>query len=158
MHTDRLEIEFGLQWKLVVQAQKFLVDFFNLILISRPTVTDGLPDSLSVVLMELMENVMKYAAEPPGKVKIEVDRSFVRIEVGNHATAQNIALLTSQFSIISAGNAREAYVQKMLATAKEVNAESSRLGLARIRVESQDNFDVTVAGNFVTAWVRYPLQ
>lgn len=158
MRTDRLEIEFDLDWKLVVQAQKFLVDFFNLVLISRATFTEGLPDSLSVVLMELMENVMKYAAGPPGKVKIEVDRSFVSIEVGNHAIAQNISLLTSQFSIISAGDAREAYVQKMLATAKEETTESSRLGLARIRVESQDNFHITVSGNFVTASVRYPLQ
>lgn len=156
MHKDKLEIEFGLDWKLVVQAQKFLVDFFQLVLLSRNTEKKDLAGSLSVVLMELMENVMKYAAKPPGKVVIEVDGTGVSIRVENYATEDDIRLLNSQFEIISQGEPRAAYVQKMLSTATEGESSSSRLGLARIRVESLDNFRLAIVGDLVTASVNYP--
>lgn len=93
-------------------------------------------ERVGVTVHELLENAVKYSANPDGLVHCSVDLRDGRlaVQVDNMARPEHIDCLRREYDTVSSGNPLEVYIEKM---ASDIDGGSSQLGLARIRYEGE---------------------
>lgn len=151
------EISFSPKWWSYVSSTRIMVSSFCNVQLAN----EEIADKIAMTAQELLENAVKYAANPEENVSlrftIQEDKS-IRLEVSNKADAAHIAGLKAHYEEITAAEPLAAYLQRMQRIAMDPEASGSQLGLARIRYETGCELELVVDGEHVTMSVEFPLN
>lgn len=151
------EISFSPKWWSYVSSTRIMVSSFCNVQLAN----EEIADKIAMTAQELLENAVKYAANPDENVTLRFaiqEDQCIRLEVSNNADADHIAGLKAHYDEIMAVEPLAAYLQKMQRIAMDPEASGSQLGLARIRYETGCELSLAVDGQRVTMSVEFPLK
>lgn len=150
------EVTFSPKWWSYVSSTRIMVSSFCNVALAN----EEIADKIAMTAQELLENAVKYSADPERNVKLRftilADEKIV-MEVSNHASPDHLAVLRAQHAEISTGDPLMAYLQKMQRIALDPAADGSQLGLARIRYETGNELRLQVEGDLVTMGIEFAL-
>lgn len=131
-----IRLSFGPKWKYVACVRSFVQNFLSI------SISDSKKaDRISLAVSELVENVVKYNSKEKTALYIEIkDNNNILIESQNYSTKENIETFKKEIEKIYQKSPVEAYTDKLKEAATK-SGQSSQLGLARIRCET--NCDIT---------------
>ena len=146
-----MEVEFPPDWRVLRDLRTFVSKLVNSVVES-----EELASRVSMVVTELAENAVKYSQENSSVVRLRVEptESGIRCETENVASPENITSLERTLTLVNEGDPMDAYAKALIAVSE--NDTSSRIGLARIRMEGQMALRCAISGTTVRMIAEMP--
>ncbi len=144
--TTSLELEVGpaADMSLATRIREFLANTYG------PLIRDTrIEFIITLAAHELVENIIKYGAQGPKRLTVQLDNRHreIRIITANEATPAQIIRLRNKMDRICRTTTPEALYDEFIAESAE--SDESGLGLIRIRAEGDMDLSYDVAGSTV---------
>lgn len=144
--TTSLELAVGpaADMSLATRIREFLSNTYG------PLIRDTRAESvITLAAHELIENIIKYGANGPRRLTVQLDSRSreIRLVTENEATPTQITKLRSKMDRICASTAPEALYDEFIA--ESADSDESGLGLIRIRAEADMALSYKVEGSTV---------
>jgi hypothetical protein len=149
-----IEVIFGPRWTYISTVRIFFQNFLSITLANNRWAS-----VISTAASELLENAVKYASAEGTKISMEYiqDENLLNLSVENFSAKENINILLEQLEEVTSSDPHSVYLKKIQDAALNAN-ESTHLGLARIRFETNTDIKVKVEGDLVKISMTFDLN
>ena len=158
--NDYIELIFFAKWHYVQSLWDFIKGLLSIFLRENKK-----SDILSMAIIELVENAVKYSSCPNGelpeirfKLHMRREEKRIEVEVENPTTKEQIDIFKGELERIQNAEDPQVMFREKLKEAALRDDGKSQLGLVRIIIEAGARLEVVEKENFIVVKANFKLE